>query len=255
MPSAIAKLPRSGSWLNTVKVMMGFLEIATAMKFLANADMVLRWDVFTRNVVLVIWIVVAVLAAAYLAGLFDRTRPRRAVSPPQYVVTGTCLVIAVVLSRGLRGDRLGELESFLPPPEGAVTSGTSTVRGELSWLVNDYAGGLARAKAEHKSMLIDFTGYTCTNCRWMEANMFPRVEITPELDRFVRVRLYTDGQGELYRAQQKMELDRFGTVALPYYVVVDENGVTQSQFLGMTRSSDEFIAFLRGTRPLLPFGQ
>ena len=255
MPSAIAKLPRSGSWLNTVKVMMGFLEIATAMKFLANADMVLQWGVFTRDVVLLIWIVIAVLAAAYLAGLFDRTRPRRAVSLPQSVVTGTCLVIAVVLSRGLHGDRLGELESFLPPPEGAVTSGTSTVRGELSWLVNDYAGGLARAKAEHKSMLIDFTGYTCTNCRWMEANMFPRVEIAQELDRFVRVRLYTDGQGELYRAQQKMELDRFGTVALPYYVVVDENGVTQSQFLGMTRSSDEFIAFLRGTRPPLPFGQ
>jgi thiol:disulfide interchange protein DsbD len=117
-------------------------------------------------------------------------------------------------------------------------------------MVNDYPGGLARAKAEHKAVLVDFTGYTCTNCRWMEANMFPRPEITRELEKFVRVRLYTDGQGELYRNQQKMELEKFGTVALPYYAVFDSLGNPQSQFLGMTRSSEEFLQFLRGGRPL-----
>jgi thiol:disulfide interchange protein DsbD len=113
-------------------------------------------------------------------------------------------------------------------------------------MVNDYRGGLARAKAEHKLVLVDFTGYTCTNCRWMEANMFPRPEISREMAKFVRVRLYTDGQGELYRTQQKMELEKFGTVALPYYAVFDSLGTPQAEFLGMTRSSEEFLQFLRG---------
>ena len=245
MPSAIAKFPRSGSWLNTVKVMMGFIEIATAMKFLANADLVWQWGIFTRDVVLVVWIVTAVLAAAYLAGLFTRVRPRPRMGPSQYGVAVACIAIAFVLGRGIRGGRLGELESFLPPPEGAVTAGIASVDGELSWMVNDYAASLARAKGENKWVLIDFTGYTCTNCRWMEANMFPRAEITKEMERFVRVRLYTDGQGELYRTQQKLELDKFGTVALPYYAIVDSEGNTKSQFLGMTRSSDEYLTFLR----------
>lgn len=245
MPSAIAKLPRSGSWLNSVKVVMGFIEIATAMKFLANADLVWQWGIFTRTVVLVVWIVTAILAAAYLAGLFSRQRPRSRAATLQYVFAAACLAIAIGLGTGVKGGRLGELESFLPPPEGAVTSGVASVAGELSWMVNDYPAGLARAKAENKLVLIDFTGYTCTNCRWMEANMFPRAEITKEMERFVRVRLYTDGQGELYRTHQKLELDKFGTVALPYYAIVDSEGKPQSQFLGMTRSSDEYLAFLR----------
>ncbi|MEO7998993.1 MAG: thioredoxin family protein, partial [Gemmatimonadaceae bacterium] len=175
-------------------------------------------------------------------------QPRRKISVGQYAFAASCVLIALVLGRGLRGTRLGELESFLPPPEGAVTSGTASVRGELPWMVNDYAGGLARAKAEGKMVLIDFTGYTCTNCRWMEANMFPRTEITHEMEKYVRVRLYTDGQGELYRTQQKFELDKFGTVALPYYAIVDAEGNTQAQFLGMTRSSDEYLTFLRVNR-------
>lgn len=255
MPSAIAKLPRSGRWLNSVKVMMGFVEIATAMKFLANADLVWQWGIFTRNVVLIVWIGTALAAAAYLFGPINRERPRRAIPRAQQLFALGCLAIAAVVARGLGGSRLGELESFLPPPEGAVTQGIASVDGELSWMVNDYAGGLARAKAENKALLIDFTGYTCTNCRWMEANMFPRAEITRELERFVRVRLYTDGQGELYRAQQKLELDKFGTVALPFYAIVDAMGNTRSQFLGMTRSSDEYLAFLRATAPVLGLGQ
>ncbi len=93
-------------------------------------------------------------------------------------------------------------------------------------------------------MLVDFTGYTCTNCRWMEANMFPKADVTRELTRFVRVRLYTDGRGELYQRQQRMEQEKLGTVALPYYAIVDSLGDVQAQFLGMTRNTDEFVQFL-----------
>ncbi len=249
MPSALAKLPRSGSWLTTLKVMMGFLEIAMAMKFLTNADMVLQWGVFTRDVVLIIWMLTAAAASSYLAGAFVRSVPRPKISRLQYLLSGACLLIAFVLGRGLGGTRLGELESFLPPPEGAVTSGTADVAGELPWLVNDYEGGLARARAEHKNVLVDFTGYTCTNCRWMEANMFPQPDIARELEKFVRVRLYTDGQGELYRSQQKLELEKFGTVALPYYAILDSLGAPKAEFLGMTRSTEEFLQFLRGQQP------
>ncbi|MEO5569071.1 MAG: thioredoxin family protein [Gemmatimonadaceae bacterium] len=113
-------------------------------------------------------------------------------------------------------------------------------------MLDDYDGALVRAKAENKLVLIDFTGYTCTNCRWMEANMFPRAEVEAELARFVRVRLFTDAQDESNARQQKFQEDKFNTVALPLYAVVDASGNTRGQFLGMTRSSDEFIAFLTG---------
>ncbi len=158
--------------------------------------------------------------------------------------TVAALAIAAYIGTGLAGSRLGELESFLPPPGGSVAHGTLTEPGGLSWLVNDYAGGLARARAEHKAVIVDFTGYTCTNCRWMEANMFPRPEVRDRLAKMVRVRLYTDGEGELYRQQQQLELSKFGTVALPYYAVIDSDGKVESQFLGMTRNTREFTDFL-----------
>jgi thiol:disulfide interchange protein DsbD len=112
--------------------------------------------------------------------------------------------------------------------------------------LNDYDGALSRAKSENKLLLIDFTGYTCTNCRWMEANMFPRPEIRTALEPFVRVRLFTDGRDESNVRQQAFEERQFNTVALPLYAIVDGSGATRGQFLGMTRKSEEFLAFLNG---------
>ena len=246
MPSAVAKLPRSGSWLQSVKVVMGFVELATAMKFLSNADLVLRWGVFTRTVVLAVWLAIALVTVMYLLGIVGRPAgmPRAQPGPLRITIVVATLAVTVYLGLGLTGRRVGELESFLPPPEGGVAGGETSVRGELSWLVNDYEGGLARARVERKQVLVDFTGYTCTNCRWMEANMFPRPEVTREMARFVRVRLYTDGQGELYARQQRLEQEMLGTVALPYYMIVDSLGAVQAQFLGMTRNADEFVQFL-----------
>jgi thiol:disulfide interchange protein DsbD len=232
-PSGVAKLPRSGAWLHSVKVVMGFIELATAMKFLSNADLVLRWGIVTRTVVLAVWLAIAVLVLMYLLGAIGRrageAAPRLGVLRTSFALFA--LLMAIYLGRGLTGRRVGELEAFLPPPEGAVIAGTTTVPGEESWLVNDYEGGLARARAEHRNVLIDFTGYTCTNCRWMEANMFPRPAVATALGRFVRVRLYTDGEGELYERQQRMEQQKLGTVALPYYAIVDSLGEVQARFV------------------------
>ena len=142
---------------------------------------------------------------------------------------------------------LGELEAFLPPPPESLKSGVSTVAGsnELSWIMNDYEQALATAKREGKRVFIDFTGYTCTNCRWMEANMFPRDEVRRELAGFVRVRLYTDGEGDVFQRQQQLQEDKYKTVALPFYAVVNADGSPVVSFPGLTRDLAQFVAFLK----------
>ena len=148
------------------------------------------------------------------------------------------------LGTGLAGHRLGELEAFLPP--GELGGGED---GELPWIVNDYEGALAQATDGNQPILVDFTGYTCTNCRWMEANMFTQPEVSRELARYVRVRLYTDGRGEVYRRFQNLQRDTFGTVALPYYAILSPSGTPQVAFGGLTRDTQHFVSFLqRGLR-------
>ena len=163
-------------------------------------------------------------------------------SHPGVLALGSTAFVAY----GLTGARLGELESFLPPAGHAATGVASG--SELSWVLDDLDHGLQAARSQRKLVLIDFTGYTCTNCRWMEANMFPRPEVERELSQFVRVRLFTDGRGDVDRQQQIFERDRFQTVALPLYAVVDSAGKPLATFLGMTRDASEFIRFLAGAR-------
>ena len=242
-PRLLASLPRSGSWLVGVKATMGLLELAAAMKFISNVDLVWGWGVFTRDVVLTTWIAIAAVLAVYLAGLVRLGHAPRMSRPGvgRLVATAAAVTLGVWLALGVSGRRLGELEAFLPPADAAhLAEG-----GELSWLVNDYDAALAQAAATGQRILVDFTGYTCTNCRWMEANMFPRPEVALEMSRFVRVRLYTDGQGELYERFQKMEEDMLGTVALPYYAVLDPDGQPVVAFGGLTRDAQQFVRFLQ----------
>jgi len=242
LPQTLASLPRSGPWLIAVKAVMGLVEIAAAMKFLSNADLVWNWGIFTRPVVLATWVVLAVVLVAYLAGL-TKLGPVPKLRRPgfgRWSAVAAGVLVGVWLAGGLMGRRLGELEAFLPPADLAHMSGS-----ELAWVVNDYDAGLATAKKNGQPMLIDFTGYTCTNCRWMEANMFTKPEVERELARYVRVRLYTDRPGEPYEGYQKMERDLFGTVALPYYAVFSPDGKPVVAFGGLTRDPAEYINFLR----------
>jgi thiol:disulfide interchange protein DsbD len=161
-------------------------------------------------------------------------------------LSAAAVALGLWLGTGLGGRGLGELEAFLPPADLAG----SPANGELPWIVNDYDAALAQARAANRPLLIDFTGYTCTNCRWMEANMFPRPDVTRELARYVRVRLYTDGQGEKYQGYQQLERDRFGTVALPYYAALSPDGRPTVVFAGLTRAPEQFVAFLeKGRQP------
>jgi thiol:disulfide interchange protein DsbD len=242
-PALISRLPRSGAWLIAVKAAMGLLELAAAIKFLSNVDLVWGWGIFTRSVVLMTWVAIAVVLVVYLAGFIGLGHAPRLSRPRIGRLTAVAagILLGVWLASGLSGRRLGELEAFLPPAD----LGGRTHAGELPWIINDYDAALGSAQRTARPILVDFTGYTCTNCRWMEANMFPKDEVRYELARYVRVRLYTDGRGEPYRRFQQMEQQWFGTVALPYYAVLDSDGRPVVAFGGLTRDAAEFTAFLR----------
>ena len=222
-PRYVARLPRSGEWIRTLRVTIGLLEIAAAIKFVSNADLVLGWGIFTRAVVLSLWTALAVVAAIYLSGV--------------------ALLVAVWLASGIRGRPIRQLDAFLPPASPLVNL-ASAGAGE-SWILNDYDRAIADARSSGKLVFIDFTGYTCTNCRWMEANIFNRPDVSSELNRFVLARLYTDGEGPVYVKQQAFQEKTFGTVALPLYAIVDGDGKIRATFSGLTRDPAEFIRFLQ----------
>lgn len=249
VPQWVSRMPRAGGWMNSVKVTMGFLEVAAAMKFISNVDVVWKWGIFTRSTVLAIWIAIGIILSLYLLGKFQLShdsKPER-IGAFRLVSAILSLAISFWLITGLFGAKLGELEAFLPPD----LDGTSSFRvigagqDELKWIKNDYPAALAQAKAENKRVFLDFTGYTCTNCRWMEANIFPKPEVEAGLKKFVLSSLYTDGEGEIYEKQQAMEQEMFGTVALPFYAIVDADGKTIATFPGLTRNSAEFVEFLK----------
>lgn len=225
----------------TLRVLIGILEVGAAIKFISNADLVLGWGVFGRSVVLFAWMLLAIAAAAYLAA----NHGTRRATP---IVAGTipiaiALAIAGWLASGLNGKTLRAVEAFLPPgvPVAALAANGDPVS---NWILNDYAGALSVARTSGKLVFVDFTGYTCTNCRWMEANIFNRPDVSATLGQFVLARLYTDGEGELYERQQQFQERAFGTVALPLYAVVDSDGKTRATLSGLTRDPAEFIAFL-----------
>lgn len=258
-PRLLHSLPRSGGWLNSVKVVMGFLEIAAAMKFLSNVDLV--WGaglnetgvlnygmIFTRELVLIIWIVIGLAIAAYIFGLFKfrYDSPVQRITPLRVVFAGLFLGLCVYLTTGVLGRKLGELESFLPPKNSrSIFNVLGNPNEELAWITNDLDAAFEKARFERKRVFVDFTGYTCTNCRWMEANMFTKPEIRAAMETFVLASLYTDGNGEVYERQQQFQESTFQTVALPFYAVFEPDGTPISTFPGLTRDPQEFIDFLR----------
>jgi thiol:disulfide interchange protein len=261
-PRLLHSLPKSGGWLNSVKVVMGFLEVAAAMKFLSNVDLV--WGagfnetgvlnygkIFTRELVLIIWVIIGLGIVTYILGFFKfrHDSPVKKVTPLRVLFATLFLLLCVYLTTGVLGRKLGELESFLPPKNSrSAFNVLGNPHEELAWMTNDFQGALARAKAENKKVFVDFTGYTCTNCRWMEANMFVLPEVRAEMEKFVLVSLYTDGEGEVYERQQQFQQDTFQTVALPFYAVFDPDGKPVATFPGLSRDKNEFIEFLQNAQ-------
>jgi thiol:disulfide interchange protein len=246
-PRMVARLPRSGQWIPSLRVLIGILEVGAAVKFISNADLVLGWGVFTRPVVLFAWMLLAIVGAAYLGRGVRAKLARRELRPVAVIPLIVALVLAGWLASGLRGRPLRQIEAFLPPS--TPTASSALGRGTVpTWVLNDYDGALRTARTSGRLVFVDFTGYTCTNCRWMEANIFSRPDVGAELGEFVLARLYTDGEGEMYEKQQAFQEHTFGTVALPLYAVVDSEGKVRATFTGLTRDPAEFIAFLHRGR-------
>ena len=243
-PSYLKRLPRSGGWMERVKVTMGFLVLAAMFKYLSDVDQVVQWGVLTRERFLAIWIVLFGLAGLYLLGIL-RLHGSDADDAPgtARLLAGAAFVaLAVSLWPGLTGARLGELDAYVPPPAaGAVAASGASIE----WMRDDYQNALARARSEGKRVFVSFTGHACTNCRWMEANMFPRPEIAAALKDFVPVELFTDGTDAASERNQALENSKFSTVAIPYYAILDADEKVVASFPGLTRDPQEFVRFLR----------
>lgn len=251
-PRVLSQLPKAGSWMILVKVIVGLLELAAAMKFLSNADLIWHWGIFTRQVVLATWVGIGLLTLLYILGQLrlSHDEPVGNIGAGRLILAIGVLAATIWLIPGLFSRQLGALEAFLPPDTSATASSLnegsrSATEANVNWVINDYEGALSQAKQQNKPLFIDFTGYTCTNCRWMEANMFSKPEISQELKRFICVRLYTDGDGEVFQHQQRLQEATFGTVALPFYATLNPDGSVSGTFPGLTKSEAEFLGFLR----------
>ena len=249
-PSWLQSLPKSGGWLNSVKVVMGFLELAAAFKFLSNVDLVWGWQTVSRNLVLAAWIALAMTTTIYLLGKFQLAydSPVKTLGTVRMLSATFFLGIAFYLLSGLFGGSLGELDAFLPPDTGSVARAAAGNTAQYTWL-ESYDEALKLAAAQKKPAFLNFTGVTCTNCRWMEKNMFPDPAVKKELDRFVLAELFTDREtAEHEQADQRnsaMQEKQFGTVALPLYVIVGPDGKELAKFPGLTRDRNEFLSFLQ----------
>ncbi|MCX7640428.1 MAG: protein-disulfide reductase DsbD family protein [Pyrinomonadaceae bacterium] len=246
IPQYMASLPKAGGWMNSLKVSMGFLEVAAAMKFISNADVVWKWGIFNRTVVLSFWVAIGLIMTFYLLGKFHLFHDSKTEKIGSLRLTAAIVTLAasLYLFTGLFGFSLGELESFLPPELDKPRS-LLYKEQESEWINNDLEKAKQIARLEKKRVFIDFTGYTCTNCRWMEANIFTKPAVKSELKKFVLVKLFTDGQGEIYEKHQRFQQEKFKTVALPFYAVIEPDETIVSTFPGMTRDPDEFVQFLR----------
>jgi len=153
----------------------------------------------------------------------------------------------LTLVPGMFGAALGELDAYVPAPSSTSLAGGSA-SNRVAWMKNQYKEGLDLARKENKLVLVNFTGYSCTNCKWMDANMFPRPEITEAVKDLVPVELYVDGTDAASEQNQKLEDDKFNTASMPYYALLDPDEKIVAQFGGATRDPQKFLAFLR-TRP------
>jgi thiol:disulfide interchange protein len=246
-PSTLKKMPKSGGWLERVKVVMGFVILAAMLKYLSSVDQVLQWNLLTRERFLAAWIVLFAMAGLYLLGYVRL----EGVSKDERLGLGRLLIgmffvgFAISLTPGMFDAKLGELDAYVPLPTGSgFSTGGSGGQASVGWMKNQLPQALEQAGREGKLVLVNFTGYACTNCHWMKANMFTRPEIRQAMQGFVLVELYTDGTDEASRSNQQLEEKAFGTVTIPYYAIYSPNGKVLASFPGLTRNPQEFLAFL-----------
>ncbi len=253
-PRWLESLPKSGSWMNIVKVLLGFIELAAAVKFLSNVDLVWNWGIISRPFAIATWITIFLLAGFYVLGLYainNDSKPKK-IGTGRLMLAMPFILFSFYLIPGLMGASLGIWDAWLPPKQAtdvsvvrsfAQQSGSMENSADFESWSSNYEEARNEAIEQNKPLFIDFTGYTCTNCRAMEANVFPLEPVKKRFAKMQKVRLYTDG-GSDGPENQKFQFDLTGTVALPTYVILEpQNEVILDQLVGYA-DKDEFQQFL-----------
>jgi thiol:disulfide interchange protein len=273
-PGWLNSLPRSGSWLNSVKVILGFAEVALAFKFLSNADLVKHWGLVRYELFMAVWVLCAIGAALYLFGLlrFPHDSPMKKLSPLRGALGALFAATAVYLLLGFRPDKEAgtfttlKLMSGLAPPVGYSWFMPKECPNGLD-CYHDLEAGMAQAKATGKPLLLDFTGYACVNCRKMEEHVWPVPAVRAKIDKeYVLVSLYVDDKTELPAAEQRdyvtcsgqrkrletrgnkwstLQTETFINNSQPYYALISPEGVLLTDPVGYTPDAAEYEAFLQ----------
>ncbi len=243
-PALVNKLPRSGGWLALSKRTAGILILAVGLKYLGNVDQVLGWEVLSRERFLAIWMVLFVAAALYLWGVLriGDDAPAQSVGLVRFGFGAAFLALSLSLLPGMFGGSLGELEAHIPEAGGSGLGAGSD--GSLAWIKDDYEGAAASARNSSQPLLVSFTGYACSNCKWMKANMFTKPEVDELIRDFVLVELYTDGFDEASERNQAYQIERFRSSSIPFYALILPDGSVAATFSGQTRDVKEFRKFL-----------
>ncbi|MEO8793863.1 MAG: cytochrome c biogenesis protein CcdA [Daejeonella sp.] len=283
-PSWLKEMPKSGGWLNTVKVSLGFLELALAFKFLSNVDLAYHWGVFDRDVFLAIWIIIFAIWGFYLLGKIKLSHDSEIsfISLPRLFFAMFVLGFTLYMVPGLWGAPLKAISAWLPPQPTQdfdlyTNSGSSasaqTAGKKYAGLFHaphgldafyDYEEGIAYSKKVNKPVLLDFTGWSCVNCRKMEASVWPDAGVLNQLKNdYVLISLYVDDKTELPENEKykslfsgkeiktlgqkwsDLQASKFGTNSQPYYVITDYNKKTLVAPQAFNLDINNYIQFLK----------
>ena len=262
-PSFLESMPKSGGWLNSVKVVLGFLELALAFKFLSVADLAYGWGILDRETFLVLWIIIFAMLGFYLLGklkmVHDSDVPH--VTVPRLFLSIISLSFALYMVPGLWGAPLKAISAFAPP---MYTQDFNLYEGAVHAKSLDYETGMAIAKQQNKPVLIDFSGYGCVNCRKMEASVWtdPRVKNLID-DEYVLITLMVDDKTrlpEIIEVEENgrttklktigdkwsyLQRHKFASNSQPFYVVLDTDGKPLSPSYAFDESVENYVEFLQ----------
>jgi thiol:disulfide interchange protein DsbD len=272
-PNLLKSLPKSGGWLDTVKKVLAFVEVALAFKFLSNADLVMHWGILKREIFISIWILVSLGLAAYLFGILRLPHDYKGqkISKARKVLGIAALFFAMYLVPGVLPSGSGSLQllsGFPPPVSYSLFNKTEkNEEGFEAHIINDYQKAIRLSDSLHKPLLIDFTGWACVNCRKMEENVWTQPAVSNFIkDNYILVSLYVDDREKLpvadrftYETKDKnkkdiltfgdrwatFEAENFGQVSQPLYVVIDNRERLVNNPVGYTPDSGDYLSWLK----------
>ncbi len=262
-PSLLKSAPKSGGWMNVVKVVLGFIELAFALKFLSVADLAYGWGILDREVFISLWIVIFGLMGVYLMGWlkFPHDDPEHRTNVPQFFLGMISLAFTVYMIPGLWGAPLKAISAFAPPLN---TQDFNLYSHAVEAEYTDYEAGMAAAKAEGKPVMVDFTGFGCVNCRKMEAAVWTDARVADLLTKdYVLISLYVDDKTPLPEPQTVTENDgtqtvirtvgdrwsylqrsKVGANTQPFYVLLDNEGNPINGSRSYDENIEEYIKYL-----------